>query len=293
MKPGGTLTPRETRALLAGLGILPRRDLGQNFLIDGNIVKKSIMLGGVQPGDRVVEVGPGLGTLTGALIKAGAEVFAVELDRKLAQHIRDSVIPQSEGRLHLVEGDGVKLPLAGLDDGGERPFKIVANLPYAISSPWMEAIVAGPLPERMVLMLQQEAAQRYAAKVGTKSFGAISVFLQAAFDRAPSHKVNRSCFFPQPEVGSILAVYKKKSNAYRFSKQGRGIIRVFFQHRRKQLVPMARRECPDHAEQWIADLIASGLPETTRAENVPVDLWIGLDRMLSEGRDAGLSASVE
>jgi 16S rRNA (adenine1518-N6/adenine1519-N6)-dimethyltransferase len=256
--------------------------LGQNFLIDGNIVKKSLVLGGVQSGDRIVEIGPGLGTLTGALIAAGAEVFAIELDRKLAQHVRDSLVPQSDGRLHLVEGDGVKIPLAGLEDAAERPFKVVANLPYAISSPWMEAIVAGPLPERMVLMLQLEAAQRYAAQVGTKSFGAISVFLQAAFDRAPSHKVNRSCFYPQPDVGSILAVYKKKADSYQFSKQGRNLIRVFFQHRRKQLVPMVRRECPDIAEQWIAHVAESGLPETTRAENVPVNLWVKLDRLLEE-----------
>lgn len=282
MKPGGTLTPSATRGLLTELGIHPRRDLGQNFLIDGNIVKKSLLLGGVEVGDRVVEIGPGLGTLTGALVAAGAEVFAVELDRKLAQHVRDSLVPQSDGRLHLVEGDGVKIPLAGLEDAAESPFKVVANLPYAISSPWMEAIVAGPLPERMVLMLQLEAAQRYAATVGTKSFGAISVFLQAAFDRAPSHKVNRSCFYPQPDVGSILAVYNRKADSYQFSKHGRNVIRVFFQHRRKQLVPMIRRECPDFAEQWIAELIASGLPETTRAENVPVGLWVKLDRLLEE-----------
>jgi 16S rRNA A1518/A1519 N6-dimethyltransferase RsmA/KsgA/DIM1 with predicted DNA glycosylase/AP lyase activity len=83
-------------------------------------------------------------------------------------------------------------------------------------------------------------------------------------------------------VGSILAVYKRKADSYQFSKQGRNLIRVFFQHRRKQLVPMVRRECPDIAEQWIAQVVESGLPETTRAENVPVELWVELDRLLEE-----------
>ena len=168
------LSPSTTRELLARLGHQPKRFLGQNFLVDGNIVRKSLELAQIAAGDRVVEVGPGLGTLTGALLEAGAEVWAVEKDRHLHQHLEETLVPASAGRLHLLEGDAVEHPLAGYGGGYPGtasecpPFKVVANLPYAISTPWMDAVLAGPLPERMVLMLQQEAAQRYAAKPGDR-----------------------------------------------------------------------------------------------------------------------------
>ena len=175
--PSMPLSPTETRALLERLGHRPRHTLGQNFLVDGNIVRKSLELARVGPGDRVVEIGPGLGTLTAALLAAGAEVWAVERDAALHRHLAASLAPEFPGRLHLIEGDAMDLPLAGLEAG---EFKIVANLPYAIATPWLDAVLEGALPQRMVLMLQREAAQRYTARPGGKSFGAISVFLQSA-----------------------------------------------------------------------------------------------------------------
>ena len=161
------LSPSSTRELLGLLGHEPKRFLGQNFLVDGNIVRKSLELAGVQAGDAVVEVGPGLGTLTGALLAAGAEVWAVEKDRNLHLHLEESLLPSSQGRLHLLEGDAVEQPLAGIP--AERAlagFKVVANLPYAISTPWMDAVLSGPLPSRMVLMLQQEAPEDFVIATG-------------------------------------------------------------------------------------------------------------------------------
>src|SRR5476651_1822360 len=108
------LSPSATRDLLARLGHTPKRFLGQNFLVDGNIVRKSLELAQIAPGDFVVEVGPGLGTLTGALLEAGAEVWAIELDRILHAHLEEGLAARFKGRLHLVEGDAVQLPLAGL-----------------------------------------------------------------------------------------------------------------------------------------------------------------------------------
>src|SRR6185369_15899966 len=178
------LSPSATRDLLASLGHTPKRFLGQNFLVDGNIVRKSLELAQVAPGDTVVEIGPGLGTLTAALLEAGANVWAVEKDRVLHAYLTDTLAPRFPQTFHLIEGDAVELPLAGLTGKPARDFKIVANLPYAISTPWLDAVLSGPLPARLVLMLQLEAAQRYAAQPGSKSFGAISVFLQAAFDVA-------------------------------------------------------------------------------------------------------------
>gem|GEM_PF-5681692 len=203
------LTPTATRDLLAKLGHQPKRFLGQNFLVDGNIVRKSLELAQIHPGDRVIEIGPGLGTLTSALLEAGAEVWAVEKDRNLHEHLTTHLAPQFPATFHLTEGDALDYPLANLPlstDASTPPaYKIVANLPYAIATPWLDAVLSGPLPERMVLMLQQEAAQRYVAQPGTKSFGAISIFLQSAYAVAPGHKVEPSCFFPAPRHRFLLA----------------------------------------------------------------------------------------
>ncbi|MGH8017575.1 MAG: 16S rRNA (adenine(1518)-N(6)/adenine(1519)-N(6))-dimethyltransferase RsmA, partial [Opitutaceae bacterium] len=278
--------------LLDALGHRPRKQLGQNFLVDGNIVRKSLELGAVAAGDRVVEVGPGLGTLTGALLATGAEVFAIERDPVLAAHLRDTLVSASEGRLHLIEGDAVQLPLASLPESesaaaaasARRDFKIVANLPYAISTPWMEAVLAGPLPQRMVLMLQLEAAQRYAAMPGTKSFGAISVFLQAAYAIAGSHRVSRTCFHPVPDVDSNLIHLERRAEPASFSQETRALVRGWFQHRRKQLAPQVRRSIPDVSEIWMRELETLGVRADARPEDVPVAGWIALEREL--GRES-------
>ncbi len=268
------LSPSTTRDLLAKLGHQPKRFLGQNFLVDGNIVRKSVELAGVCASDAVVEIGPGLGTLTSALLATGAEVWAVEKDRNLHLHLEESLLPVSGGRLHLLEGDAVECPLAGLSrERAEQGFKVVANLPYAISTPWMDAILSGPLPERMVLMLQQEAAQRYAAQSGGKQFGAISVFLQAAYDVAPGHKVDASCFYPKPDIESYLLHLVRKPAPHVFAPQVKTLIRACFQQRRKQVGGLLRGLLPDGGAAWIAQLTAAGLSGQTRAEAIPVELW--------------------
>src|SRR3954470_4439845 len=137
------LSPSTTRELLARLNHQPKRFLGQNFLVDGNIVRKSLELAAVRAGDTVVEVGPGLGTLTTALLEAGADVWAVEKDRTLHAHLEAQLGPQYPDRFHLLEGDAVECPLAGLPPGRSPDFKIVANLPYAIATPWLDGVLSG------------------------------------------------------------------------------------------------------------------------------------------------------
>ncbi|MEO6874294.1 MAG: rRNA adenine dimethyltransferase family protein [Opitutaceae bacterium] len=303
------LSPTATRDLLARLGHQPKRFLGQNFLVDGNIVRKSLELAGVTAGDAIVEIGPGLGTLTSALLAAGAEVWAVEKDRNLHLHLEETLLPSSAGRLHLMEGDAVEQPLAGFDPLHDRswpaspepfgrpqeaqsslvppvtspaplpvprPFKVVANLPYAISTPWMDGVLSGPLPERMVLMLQQEAAQRYAAKSGGKEFGAISVFLQSAYDIAPGHKVDSGCFYPKPDIESYLLHLVRKPAPHVFSPATKKLIRACFQQRRKQVGGLLRGLLPDRGAAWLAFLAAHGVSAQARAEAIPVELWRAL-----------------
>jgi 16S rRNA (adenine1518-N6/adenine1519-N6)-dimethyltransferase len=276
------LSPSATRELLTRLGHSPKRYLGQNFLVDGNIVRKSLELAHVRPGDAVVEVGPGLGTLTAALLEAGAEVWAVEKDRTLHAHLEAELSSRFPQTFHLLEGDAVEYPLASLDASRalEQSFKVVANLPYAIATPWLDEVLAGPLPTRMVLMLQQEAAQRYAAQPGSKSFGAISVFLQAAYDIVPGHKVAAACFFPRPEVESHLLNLVRKPAPFVFPAAAKTVIRACFQQRRKQIGALLRSRLPADANGWRELLRARQLSEQSRAEAIPVDVWMRLSALL-------------
>ena len=290
------LSPSATRELLASLGHQPKRFLGQNFLVDGNIVRKSLELAGIKPGDAVVEIGPGLGTLTSALLEAGAEVWAVEKDRQLHAHLEESLARQYPA-LHLMEGDAVDQPLAGFNplwagcphpasSGGaqgegtpptiepkHRPFKVVANLPYAISTPWMDKVLGGPLPERMVLMLQLEAAQRYVAAPGSKLFGSISIFVQSVFAADRGHKVAAGCFFPQPDIESYLLNLARRPQPFLFAPPVKRLIRACFQQRRKQIGSLLRGKLPDDGAAWLGGLPSVGLDARARPEDIPVAYW--------------------
>jgi 16S rRNA (adenine1518-N6/adenine1519-N6)-dimethyltransferase len=271
------LSPSATRDLLDRLGHRPKHSLGQNFLVDGNIVRKSLELAEVSLGDAIVEIGPGLGTLTSALLETGAEVWAVERDSVLHDHLAASLAPSSAARLHLLAGDAVEHALAGLPAArAAAGFKIVANLPYAIATPWLDAVLSGPLPARMVLMLQQEAGQRYTAEPGTKSFGAISIFLQAVFEVSRGHRVAAACFHPRPDIESILLNFALRPAPFVFPPAAKEIIRACFRQRRKQIGALLRGQPAPEAAVWLEHIQAAGLSLKTRPEAIPVSQWIQL-----------------
>jgi len=276
------LSPSQTQDLLSVLRHQPNKKLGQNFLIDGNIVRKSIELAALTEGDCVVEVGPGLGTLSEAILKSGASLWAVERDATLAAHLRASLVPKYPV-FHLIEGDCLDHPLAGLEQAAETQttYKIVANLPYAISTPWMEVVLAGPQPTCMVLMLQKEAADRYAATHGSKSFGGISIFLQSAYHIRGIHKVSASCFCPAPKVDSALLWLERRTDGTHFSERARACIRRIFTQRRKQLGALCRREAEPAASEWFESLVDAGLSLSIRPEEVPLEHWQALANRLS------------
>lgn len=276
------LSPRQTRALLEQLTHQPNKKLGQNFLVDGNIVRKSIELAELEPDERVVEIGPGLGTLSQAILERGAQLWAVERDAALAAHLREQIAPQAPG-FQLTEGDCLDEPRAGLTDAeAAAGYKIVANLPYAVSTPWMEAVLAGPLPRRMVLMLQKEAGDRYAASHGTKSFGAISIFLQSAYAITGKHLVAAACFHPAPKVDSILLRLDLRPDARRFPRAARDCVRRIFTQRRKQLGALCRKDPEPAALSWFEALRARGISATIRPEELSLDSW----QKLSEAIDS-------
>ncbi|CAI8307965.1 MAG: Ribosomal RNA small subunit methyltransferase A [Opitutia bacterium UBA7350] len=270
------LNPNQTRQLLENLAHLPNKKLGQNFLVDGNIVRKSLELAELKPEQAVVEIGPGLGTLTRALLEKGHSVWAVERDRTLAAYLRRELVP-AQPNLHLTEADCLDLPRAALPDSiAETGYQVVANLPYAVSTPWMDSLLAGLPPERMVLMLQKEAGDRYTASHATKNFGAISIFLQSAYTVTGRHHVSSTCFHPAPKVDSLLLRLDRRSDAVCFNGTTRECIRRIFTQRRKQLGSLCRKEDSPSVLLWFESLIEKGYPATARPEEIPSDEWIRL-----------------
>ncbi len=274
----GPLSLSETRELLARLAHMPKKWLGQNFLVDGNIVRKALELGEVKRGDTVVEVGPGLGTLTRTLLGAGADLYAVEADRTMVYHLETTLLPRFPATFHLHEGDAVDFPRAGLKDAVDGSFKVIANLPYAISTPWMDAICAGPHPSLMVLMLQREAADRLTAEVGTGHWSAVTAQVQLAFERVKIHPVPAQSFNPPPRVDSCLLVLRRRPDARRLSPRAREVARMLFTQRRKQVGSAARKLFPEQADvaRWLDGLPHFGVTALARPETIPAEAWLTL-----------------
>ena len=277
------LSPSETTAILNRLGHLPKKKLGQNFLIDGNIVDKSIQLANLPPSGNVVEIGPGLGTLTRKLLEAGQTVHAVELDRRLADNLENTETEAvSSQKLTITRGDAVKLPLGSLPESVNQ-YAIVANLPYAISSAWLESVLSTEnLPKRMVLMMQREAVDRIWAKPGSKEYHALSIFISNSYQLTERHAVSRQCFFPSPAVDSTLLRMDLSESAFLFSDKSRNLIRKIFTQRRKQLGSIAKKEDPATGSIIIEWLNAIGYPTCERAEKIEPKKWQYLAKMLED-----------
>ena len=280
----GPFNLKQTKTLLVSLSHSPKKWLGQNFLIDGNIVKKSLELAEVTAGDNIVEVGPGLGTLSTTLLQAGVRLFAVEKDATLAAHLRENLAPAYSDKFYLTEGDAMEFPLAKIFEHSEKiaQYKIIANLPYAISSPWMDKVLEQViLPKQLVLMVQQEAADRFMAQAGSKNFGALSIFISAAYERKQGHTVSPNCFFPPPKVNSYLLNLKQKDSPIIFAPDCKKIIRKAFIYRRKQISSEAKRiESPAQVEvfqAWLTNLKTYGCDTNSRPEEIPLDAWLNLN----------------
>jgi 16S rRNA (adenine1518-N6/adenine1519-N6)-dimethyltransferase len=275
------LSPSETTSLLERLGHLPKKKLGQNFLIDGNIVEKSLQLADLPASGDVVEIGPGLGTLTRKLLDAGQTVHSVEIDYRLAENIEKTETEAiQQGKLILSRADAVKMPLGSLPDSVTN-YAIVANLPYAISSAWLESVLnTQRLPTRMVLMMQKEAVERIWAKPGTKEYHALSIFISNTYQLTEKHAVSRKCFYPAPAVDSMLIRMDLKEDAFLFSSATRALIRKIFTQRRKQLGSLARKEAPGIKEIILQWLDGGEHPSSSRPEQIPSSDWKRLGELL-------------
>ena len=263
------LSPTIVKKQLAELKLRPNKKQGQCFLIDENLANKSLRLACVQAQDKIVEIGPGLGALTAKLLATGAEVHAIEKDARLYRHLQTHL---ASPRLHLQKGDAVKTPLAGIKESAKC--KVVANLPYAISLPWLEALLKGKLPQELILMLQKETADRLTATTG-KAYGPISIALSGTYQLASKHPVAPSCFHPIPKVRSVLTHWKQKTQKIRYTTPCYRLIRHLFTQRRKQIGKLLTTAAP-HATGWLQDLQHAQLPATTRPPAIPASLYAKL-----------------
>jgi len=259
--------------------LVPRKSLGQHFLIDKNIVHKIVRLAGLQPGETVLEIGPGRGILTEALLDSSGLVVAVELDTALCAHLRATLGRRSNFR--LVEGDALTFDYTQVPS----PFLVVANLPYYVSTPLLFCLlVERRRIDRLVLMLQEEVVARLAAAPGGKDYGALSIAAQFYCEVRQAFRVPPTCFRPKPRVGSAVAVLTPlpkprvsvADEAFFFR-----VVRGGFAHRRKALLNSLRDEGFEGAPTAAA-LERAGIDPRRRAETLSLAEFAALaDALLS------------
>lgn len=233
--PGWGMNKKALISELEKLGMRPGRGLGQNFLLDGNLLDAIVRINAPFPGEDILEVGPGFGALTGRLLATGAMVTAVEYDRRLAGYLRERF--RDAKNLRLIEADACKTDYRELFQG--RPFRAIANLPYAISSVFIARMLElEEPPDRMFFMLQREMGERLAASPGTKDYGSLTVRAGFEYLVRIERIVPPEVFYPPPEVESALVEFKRHRK-YQLSAEQRfrlrGIVNTAFSQRRKQL----------------------------------------------------------
>lgn len=230
--------PSELSAFLSSLGIAPKKGLSQNFLIDGNIIRKIVAKAEVKPGDIILEIGPGPGALTEGLLDAGAHVIAVDKDAILSKALERLKTPTRS--LDIFCEDILTFPLEKillphLQQGQKA--KVIANLPYHLTTPILVQLVPmRHLFSSLTVMVQEEVARRFTAKAGEADYGSFSVFLN--FYTTPSYQffVSRQCFYPAPRVDSaVVRLDLKEPPAVENSEAFFKMTRTAFSHRRKML----------------------------------------------------------
>ncbi|HKQ18921.1 MAG TPA: 16S rRNA (adenine(1518)-N(6)/adenine(1519)-N(6))-dimethyltransferase RsmA [Candidatus Eisenbacteria bacterium] len=284
----GTGDPAATSgvpAVLRTLDVRPSRRLGQNFLTDPRVAERIAALADeVDPQGAVVEIGPGLGALTERLARSGRAVVAVELDHRLAERVETVLAAHSASR--VVQGDILEQELAVLLPG-EAPVTVVANLPYSITTPAIEWVLAQGTRVRVAyLMVQREVAQRMTATPGGKEFGSLSVFLSLHAEIEGLFRVSPGAFYPRPEVDSVVVRMKprpfpgttvaERMDAERLARAATG-------GRRKTIGNALARGLGIAAEQSRELLRSSGIEATRRGESLSVEEWLTLARAWRAG----------
>jgi len=277
--PTPPLDPLAVRRVLRAEGLRASHARSQNFLADPDVLQAILDLAAARPGDRILEIGPGLGILTGGLLESGAVVTAIELDPELAAYLRRRLGPAlADGRLRLVEGDALDQPLLELVTA---PFAVVANLPYHITSPILHRLLGGsPRPDRLVLMVQAEVAERLAASPGRMSY--LSAFVQYHAEVELRLRVPAAAFEPAPKVESAVVQLRPRPSvplgapgSDREDELWR-LVQAGFRERRKMLRNVLTRQLSLDAATIDAGLERAGIGGERRPQTLGVSDWLTL-----------------
>ncbi|MGA7147768.1 MAG: 16S rRNA (adenine(1518)-N(6)/adenine(1519)-N(6))-dimethyltransferase RsmA [Microbacterium sp.] len=279
--PVTLLGASEIRALAADLDVTPTKKLGQNFVVDANTVRKIVHVAGVVAGESVVEVGPGLGSLTLAILETGASVTAVEIDHRLAERLPATAAAHgvTDGALRVVDADALRI-----EDLPGEPTVLVANLPYNVSVPViLHFLEHFPLIERGVVMVQAEVGERLAAPPGSKTYGAPSVKAAWYGSWRLAGTVSRQVFWPVPNVDSVLVAFRRDAEA-RGSEDERlrtfRIVDAAFQQRRKMLRQALAVVLGGTAAEASAVLERADVAPTARGEELSIEDFVRIARAL-------------
>jgi 16S rRNA (adenine1518-N6/adenine1519-N6)-dimethyltransferase len=277
-------SPSDVRTLLGEMGIRPRRSLGQNFLIDKNILDLVLAAADVRPGDHVLEIGPGLGVLTEHLLTQAGRVVAVEKDKGLSAFLRERL--GGRAGFELVPEDALEADLESVLCSGS--VKVVSNLPYASGSRILVRLVrARRPPEQMTVTVQMEVAERLAAPPGGRDYGGLSVWAQRLYDVEIVKRISPTCFWPRPEVRSALVNLHRHGRIPLSPDEADvfyGVTKGAFMQRRKQLATTLGRLAeggaldPPAARRFLESL---GVGEKARPETLGAEHWAALARHLA------------
>jgi 16S rRNA (adenine1518-N6/adenine1519-N6)-dimethyltransferase len=254
-----------------------KKELGQHFLVDENILGVIGRLGELAPEDVVLEIGPGMGVLTAYLAERVGQVHAVELDRSLEEPLRERLEGRENVDLHF--GDALRLDLAALDP---PPTKLVSNLPYNVATPLVvESLDGLPSLELWCVMVQREVADRFFAEPSTKAYGAVSVLVQLTSERTGFHPVSRTVFRPRPNVDSALIAFRRLAGANLGDiARVKSVVTAAFAHRRKRLansLELSGLATRGEAEAALAEI---GRDTPARAEELAPREFVALSEAL-------------
>ncbi|MDX6485357.1 MAG: rRNA (adenine1518-N6/adenine1519-N6)-dimethyltransferase [Gaiellaceae bacterium] len=255
------------------MNVSPKKELGQHFLVDENMLGVIGRLAELTSGDVVLEVGPGLGVLTRYLAARVDRLHAVEVDTSLEPHLQDI-----GGNVTLQFGDALQIDLAAVATGAT---KLVANLPYNIATPLIvESLDGLPGIELWCVMLQREVADRLFAVPSTKAYGAVSVLVQLVCERTGFHPVSRTVFRPPPNVDSALVAFRRVSMPDDYARVKR-VVQAAFSHRRKTLPNSLELSGVVSRAHAAAALLAIGRDAATRAEALAPPEFLALTEALA------------
>ena len=280
--------PKNTIEVLNKYQFMFQKKFGQNFLIDAHVLEKIIQSANITKEDFVLEIGPGIGTMTQYLAEAAREVTAVEIDRNLIPILKDTL--SGYDNVNVINEDILKVDICRLaqEKNGGRPIKVVANLPYYITTPIIMGLFESHVPlDSITIMVQKEVADRMQVGPGTKDYGALSLAVQYYAQPYIVANVPPNCFMPRPKVGSAvirLTRYAQPPVQVDDEKKMFRLVRASFNQRRKTLVNGLNNSPEVHAtrEAVLAALEQMGLSPTVRGEVLTLEQFAQLSNLLVE-----------